>query len=274
MKTSVILAITLLLCMPVYAQEIPELKKKRKLHGTFYLTWGYHRDHYTNSNIHFEDHTTNDYDFTLYNAKAGDRLDIYDDLIGGEPLTVPQYVLYGGYFFGNKGDWGIEVGWDHLKYIMYDNRVMHLKGTIHGKYYDLDTLITPSFVHYEHTNGNNYLMASALKRFTLYKSPKANHKLSLIAKLGGGILVPKTYSHMFGNINDGPFRPSGYVIGAAGALRYDLLKYFFIEHSVKGAFANYTAAKLYGGGRAQQHFFSVQYIFSFGINILAGKNGL
>jgi hypothetical protein len=76
---------------------------------------------------------------------------------------------------------------------------------------------------------------------------------------------------MFGNVNDGPFRPSGIVVGGATALRYDLLRYFFIEHSVKGAFANYTGAKLYGAGRAQQHFFSVQYIFSFGFNIPMSK---
>lgn len=272
MKAIVTLAVALLFCLPTQAQDTPEIIKKKKVHGTFYLTWGYHHDHYSNSTIHFQDKQTNDYDFTLYHAKASDRMDIYKDFLGGEPITVPQYVFYGGYFFGNKKDWGIEVGWDHLKYIVNDNQVMHLKGNIHGQSYDLDTLVTPNFVHYEHTNGNNYLMASAVKRFTFYKSPKVNHKLSLLTKLGGGILVPKTYSHMFGNINDGPFRPSGVVVGGSGALRYDFFKYFFIEHAVKGCFADYTGAKLWGAGRAQHHFFSVQYVLSFGFNFPMSKN--
>jgi hypothetical protein len=56
-------------------------------------------------------------------------------------------------------------------------------------------------------------------------------------------------------------------MGTAIALRYDFYRYFFIEHSVKGAFVDYTAAKLYGEGRAKQHFFSAQFIFSFGFSV-------
>jgi hypothetical protein len=273
MKATSILAGALVLCMNVCAQDVsePVKVKQKKVHGTFYMTWGYHRDNYSNSTIHFKD-KSEDYDFKIYHAKSCDRLDIHDNFIDGEPITVPQYVLYGGYFFGNKGDWGIEVGWDHLKYIVNDNQVLHLKGNIHGQYYDLDTLISPSFLHYEHTNGNNYLMASLLKRYKIYRSPKANHKLSAIVKLGGGALVPKTYSNMFGKVNDGPFRPSGIVVGTSLAARYDIFKYFFIENSVKGCFADYTGAKLYGEGRATHHFFSLQYIFSFGFNIPMTKN--
>ena len=164
MKIVLIILHFCLLSIVVTAQENTEVVKRKKVHGTFYLTWGYHRDNYTKSNIHFKDDQTGDYDFTLYKAKAKDRLDIHDDFLGGEPITVPQYVLYGGYFFGNKGDWGIEVGWDHLKYIVSDYQVLRLKGTINGQYYDQDTLVTPGFLHYEHTNGNNYLMVNVLKR--------------------------------------------------------------------------------------------------------------
>jgi hypothetical protein len=266
----VLLWLCLLGSVTSYSQSIDIPHKKRKVHGTFYVTWGYHRDKYTQSDIHFKDNQTGNYDFTLYDAKASDRLDIYEDFIH-EPITVPQYVLYGGYFFGNKGDWGIEIGWDHLKYIMNDNQTVHIKGTINGQYYDQDTLLTSSFVHYEHTNGNNYLMANVIKKYTLFKSPKEVHRLSAIGKLGAGALVPKTYSSVMGKVNDGPFRPSGIVFGAAAALRYDLLKYFFIEHSVKGAFVDYTAVKLYGEGRAKQNFFSVQYIFSFGFYLPTSK---
>jgi hypothetical protein len=136
----------------------------------------------------------------------------------------------------------------------------------------VDTVATPALVHFEHTNGNNYLTASLVKKFTFLKSPKGLHKFSAVGKLGGGALVPKTQSDILGNDNDGSFRPSGFVITAAAALRYDIFRYFFIEHSVKGGFADYTGAKLYGYGRAKQTFFSAQFIFSFGWNIPMSKN--
>lgn len=238
---------------------------KTRLHGTFFLNWGYHRDAYTKSTIHFKDYQTENYDFTLHSAKATDQPD-FDDFFH-RPLTVPQYVFSIGYFFNNKKDLGIEIGWDHLKYVMVDYQKMHLTGMIHGVNYDKDTLVTPKFVHYEHTNGNNYLMINALKRITLLKSHAKYNKLSGILRLGFGGLVPKTDSYILGLHNDGPFRFSGIVIGAGASVRYDLLKYFFLETSIKGSFVDYTSVKLYKEGRAKQQFLSVQYILSAGINV-------
>lgn len=243
--------------------------KKRKLHGSFYLTWGYHRDFYSKSTIHFQDKQTDEYDFRIYKAKAHDQLDIHSDFFR-EEITIPQYVFYGGYFFGNKGDWGVEVGWDHLKYVVTDEQTVRLKGTIQGKYYDTDTTISRPFLHLEHTNGNNYLMANLVKRNNLFT--RRHHTLSGIFKGGGGILFPKTESWILNHHNDGPFRPSGVVIGAAAGFRYEILRFFFLEPSIKGAFAQYTGAKLYNAGRAQHNFFSVQFIAAFGFNVpLSGQ---
>jgi hypothetical protein len=239
--------------------------------GNFYLTWGYHRDQYTRSTIHFKDEVDKDiqpYNFTFEKAKAKDQPDMHDFF--KTPLTVPQYVLNVGYFFANKPDWGIEASWDHLKYVVIDNQVMHLVGDIGGKHYDLDTLVTPGFVHFEHTNGNNYGMVSGVRRFTLLGKFNQVNRLSILTKAGAGVLVPKTDSHVFGKHNDGPFRVSGVVIGISTALRYDFYKFFYLEGSLKGAFADYTNAKLYENGRAHHTFFSVQYIWSAGVNIPLG----
>ena len=237
--------------------------------GNFYLTWGYHRDQYTRSSIHLKDEKSGDitlphYDFVLEKARAQDRLDGHDFF--HTALTVPQYVINVGYMFANK-PWGMEVSWDHLKYIVNDNQMMHVKGEFNGAYHDVDTLVTPDFVHFEHTNGNNYLMISAVRKFSLLGDGKFKNHLSFLVKAGAGGLVPKTDSYIFKHHNDGPFRLSGFVVGASTALRYELFRYFYLEASMKGAFADYTAAKLYEAGRAQHHFFSVQYIASAGINI-------
>jgi hypothetical protein len=234
--------------------------------GNFYLTWGYHRDHYTRSTIHFKDNQTDNYNFTLEKAKAKDQPDMHDFF--HTPLTVPQYVFNIGYFFANKSKWGIEGSWDHLKYVVIDNQRMHLVGDIRGQHFDQDTLVTPAFVHFEHTNGNNYAMISGVRRISLLGGEfNRVNRLSLLTKAGAGLLVPKTDSHIMGNHNDGPFRVSGIVFGVSTALRYDFYRFFYIEGSLKGAFADYTSAKVYKEGRAHHTFFSVQYIWSAGVNI-------
>jgi hypothetical protein len=241
----------------------------QKKFGSIYVTWGYHRDVYTRSNIHFKDTKTDDYNFTLEQAKAKDRLDMHDFF--HTPPTVPQYVFNIGYFFANKPSWGIEVSWDHLKYIVTDYQTMHMKGTFRGKYYDLDTLITPQFVHFEHTNGNNYFMVNVVRKFSPLKEGIFKSHLNILVKAGAGGLIPKTDSSIMGNRNDGPFRLSGFVIGASTSLRYDLFHYFYLEGSVKGAFADYTSAKVFEQGRAKHTFFSAQFIWAAGINIPLSK---
>jgi len=236
--------------------------------GNFYMTWGYHTDRYTKSTIHMKGDVPTapyTYDFELVKAKAHDRQDMHD--LFQTAISIPQYVLNVGYFFPNKPKWGIEVSWDHLKYIVTDGQTFHLKGDIGGKYYDTDTTFSPSSIHFEHTNGNNYLMASAVRKFQFFENTKFGTHLSLLVKAGAGGLIPKTDSKIFGYHNDGPFRLSGFVIGASTAVRYSLFKYLFVEGSIKGAFADYTGAKIYEKGRAKQTFFSVQYIYSAGINI-------
>ncbi len=278
MKTpTLLLAVLFLLAsLPTLAQQEFKTQEKKKLHGTFFFNWGYHRDAYTKSTIQFKDNTTpniTQYDITFHHAKAHDQLDM--DNFFNTALTVPQYIMTGGYFFNDKNDLGVEISWNHLKYVVTDNQIIHMTGTINETFYDLDTLVTPNFVHYEHTNGNNYLIISLIKRIQLLSSENQQHKLSANFRFGPGLLIPKTYSTINVNTspysNDGPFRVSGWVVSVGAAVRYDFFKYFFFEPSVKGSFVNYTNVKLYGDGRANQRFLSIQYILSLGINVPIGQ---
>ena len=267
MKFSYLLSVALSIATSaVFSQTTTEVKVP-KAKGAFYLTWGYHWNSYSKSTIHLKDHVSDNYDFTLYHAKAKDQPDMHDLL--KTPLTVPQYVLRVGFMFENKKDLGIEFSWDHLKYVVIDNQMMHLKGSIHDVYYDKDTVVTPDLVHFEHTNGNNYAMLSLVKRMIFFEAK--HQKLSAMFTAGAGILVPKTDSRVLGNHNDGPFRYSGIVIGTSAGFRYELFKYFYLEPSLKGAFADYTNAKVYLQGRARHTFFSAQYILAAGINVPIGR---
>lgn len=234
--------------------------------GNFYMTWGYHRDRYTRSSIEFVNHNNNNnYDFTIHNAAANDQLDMKDLL--HRPISVPQYSFNLGYFFNDKNDLGIEFSWDHLKYVVTKNQLVHVTGNINGVDYDTYRNIDSNFVRFEHTNGNNYCMINFVKRQSLLESRDRNHKISAIGKLGFGGLIPKTDSYILGKHNDGPFQLSGFVVGAFVGIRYDIFRYFFLEASSKGAFADYTNVIIHDKGRAKHTFWSIQYIASFGVNI-------
>ena len=260
------------LVQTAYAQQpLPQnTLKVGKMHGSFYFTWGYNRDWYSTSTIRFRNTTTDNYDFTFINAKAHDKPDYYE-FYKFTKLTVPQYDMNAGYYFNDKHDLGIEVSWDHLKYVVTDNQVIHVKGQIRGHEIDKDTLVTPDFVHLQHTNGNNYLMINLVKRQVLWKA--SNIQLSAIGKIGGGALISYTISTVLGSTNGGKFRYEGYVTAASAGLKLDLFKYFFLQTNLQGARADYTDTQLGADqrGKATHHFYSLQYIYAFGFNYPIGK---
>ena len=255
------------LSQSVFAQQtLPDnAVKVGKMHGALYLNWGYNRDWYTKSTIHFRNTTTDNYDFTFIDAQAHDRPDM-QDFYKITSLTIPQYDLNIGYFFNDRRDLGIEVAWNHLKYIVTDNQVIHVQGQVRGHQIDKDTLVTPAFVHLQHTNGNNYLMLNLIKRQKLWEYKKM--RLSAIGKVGGGPLISYTISSILGNDDEGYFHYHGVVAGVSAGLKLDLFTYFFLQTDLQGAWVDYTNTKLGADhqGLATHHFYSLQYSYSFGFN--------
>lgn len=252
--------------LSVAAQDSLRLTKKEKKKGELYFSWGYNRDWYSTSTIHFVNTTTDNYDFTFYDAKAHDKPDM-DRYWQPNRLTIPQYDMNIGWMFNDKHDLGIEISWNHLKYVVTDNQVMHVKGNIRGHYIDKDTLVTPDFVHLQHTNGNNYLMVNLVKRmkFVDWKGIK----VSAMGKAGGGILMSYTISTVLGSSDSGHFRYHGWVTGASLGIRIDFLKFLFFETDMQGAFADYTTVELGEDrvGRADHTFYSAQWTWEGGFRI-------
>lgn len=254
--------IATVLTMTVSAQNQQSSTKK---HGNFYFTWGYNRERYSKSTIHFKNTKTDNYDFVFIDAKAHDKPDM-EEFWKIKSLTIPQYNFNLGYFFNDKHNLGIEVAWDHLKYVVTDNQVVHVKGNIRGHFIDKDTLVTPDFVHLQHTNGNNYLLFSLIKKQQLWQSK--NLQLNGIGKIGAGPLVTYTISTILGNYDSGHFHVQGWVTGISAGLRLDIFRRFFVQSDFQGAFANYTGSELGADrvGRATHHFYSWQYMYGFGMN--------
>jgi hypothetical protein len=231
--------------------------------GTVYLAAGYNLDWFTRSNIHFVDYTTDHYDFMLYKVKAEDRPGL-DNLLE-QDITVPQYSFRLGYWLNNKSDLAIEINYDHVKYVMIQDQVVHMTGYFRGAYYDQDTTLIEDFIRYEHTNGANYAMLNIVKRFNIWHAPNEHHWVSAVGKAGAGFVLPRTDSFIAGHRRNDTYHVAGYVAGVDVGVRYDFLRYFFLETSMKGCFANYADVLLYGDGKASQHWLSAEYIFTLGL---------
>ncbi len=235
-------------------------------HGSVYLNWSYNRDWYTKSDIRFRNSKSDDYDFTFHDAVAHDHASM-SDFWKPSNLTVPQYDLTVGYMLHDKHDLGIEVSWNHLKYVVDDFQTMRVSGQIRGYKFDRDTLVTPDFVHLQHTNGNNYLMVNLVKRWGLRAGRHV--ALSAVGKVGGGPMISYTISSIFTSHAEGPFHYEGWVAGASGGLRLELYKYFFLSTDMQGAYARYTNSYIGADrlGRVTHQFGSAQFLYGFGFMV-------
>jgi hypothetical protein len=203
--------------------------------GKYYIAFGYNKDWYTRSDIRVHDDENNTMDFTLYDMTARDRPDIRN--IFRLQLSIPQYGYRMGYWFPS-GRFGVEINFDHAKYIVNDNQTARIDGHINGVQVSGDTLVTPHFLHLEHTDGANFLMFNIMYRQSLLQRKYLS--TSWITKLGGGMVVPRSDVTLFGQRWNHCFHVAGQVFGIETGFRTEFFRFFFLETTVKGAYANYA----------------------------------
>lgn len=249
---------------------------KSKNKGSFYLMWGYTRAWYSKSTIHFKDHSNkyypetgkyHDYDFTVYDAKAKDRPD-FDAIKDVINITIPQFVVHGGYYFNNKRDLGIEINYDHAKYVVTNYQKVRVKGTFNGNYVDKDTILDPdNFLHFEHTDGANFWMVNLLKRWKFFE-PSKKFNAGFVVKPGAGIVYPRTDVTMFGTRLNNDWHIAGWIAGVESALRVEFLKHGVFEFAGKGVYADYRKCLVLGkgNGTARHHFFATQLTMTLGVS--------
>lgn len=244
--------------------------------SNFYFSWGYNRAWYSRSTIHLKDlsntyYSETDryhyYDFKIVNAKAHDRPD-FEQIKDVINITIPQFVSRLGYYFKKRPDMGIEINYDHAKYVVSRYQTVRVQGQINGKPVDTDTILNPdNFVHFEHTDGANFWMLNFLKRWQLYKTPKNNLlNVSYVVKSGGGLVYPRTDVTIFGTRVNNRWHIAGWVAGVETGLKLDLYKHFMFEFTAKGVYADYRKVLVLGpgGGSAHHHFFAGEVIGTFG----------
>lgn len=233
--------------------------------GILYASWGYNRDWFTTSDLHFQNSGTDNYDFTLYDVKATDRPqfnEIIRTAIQGD-FSIPQYVYRVGYYFNKDRNLGVELNFDHSKYLMVQDQLVRIKGHIRGTQLDGDTVLYSHFLQFEHTNGANFLIGNIIKQKKIFMSNSRKHWLSIVIKAGAGIVIPKTDVTLFGTRIDNRFHIAGWIAGAETGLRYDF-GHFFAEATMKGVYANYSNVLVIGTGKAHHRFGCFQAILNAG----------
>ena len=245
--------------------------EKQHLFYGMYFQWGYNAEAYTHSNIHFK--LSNGDDFILHHAKAHNKGD-YDDIIK-EPaeISIPQYNYRIGFYLNKELTKSIEINFDHAKYIVTDGQTVHVTGTINKVHVDGDSVLNPqSFLHFEHTDGANWLHINYAEQKTLFQTKsKSRDLLRLIYKGGVGINIPRTDFTYHGDRLNNDFHIAGYNIGIEGGLRFYMLKRLFLETTAKtgyvryiDALANTTTAK---GNRATHGIGYLEGIVTLGYDI-------
>lgn len=260
MKRLTVVVIALICGIPMSAQSpcdsCPGAKKKK---GSFYLLWGYNRDWYLKSTIHFSN-TDGDpgqenqfgvYDFKIYNAKAHDRPDFDAILRDVVDITIPQFNGRIGYYFNDKKDQGVEINYDHAKYVVTNGQTVRIKGTVFGKTVDKDTILDPTYIHFEHTDGANFTLFNYMRRWKLYSSKDGKHNLGFIVKPGIGFVVPRTDVTIFGNRINNRWHIAGACVGLETGIRTELWRHFTMELTGKAVGASYAKCLVQGKGHGK-----------------------
>jgi len=241
-----------------FAQDSKEKKEEKR---RVYFTWGWNKDWFTQSNLHFSDPTTG-YNFTLYNVTAHDRPQYSYLPTGFEDFSIPQYGYRLGWYFKNHPNDGIEINFDHTKYVMDSVQMVHLKGTIYESYYDVDTVITKEFLKFEHTNGANFYLLNYFKSMPLFTSK--NFSISVFGKGGAGVVIPKTDVTLFGHRLDNRYHVAGWLVGVESDVRFLFFSHAYIELGGKAAFADYMNVLVMGDGHAHHSFGALEAIWGIG----------
>jgi hypothetical protein len=262
-------------CLAQTDAVITNTLSSKKKKGSFYGMWGYTRATFSKSTIHFKDHSNtyypetgrnHEYDFTIYNAVAHDKPD-FAGIKDPVNITIPQFVVHVGYYFNNKKDFGIELSYDHTKYVVDDYQRVHVKGEFNGNYVDKDTTLNPTnFLHFEHTDGANFWMLNFIKRWKLYE-PSKRFNIGWVVKPGLGIVVPRTDVTMLGTRLNNNWHVAGWIVGVESGLRVEFLRNGVFEFVAKGAFADYTNCLVLGkgNGEANHYFFAGQLTMTLGV---------
>lgn len=231
------LIVVFLLTLPVIANAQYGVKRKSSYgQGTLFLHWGYNRSGYTKSNIRFRGVG---YDFRLKDVDAQDNprkfgIHYFDP----RKFTIPQFNIRLGYYFKDK--WAISLGYDHMKYVMGDGNNVLITGFVEpgvddvsnlsGNYQNQKLTTDRNNLHYENSDGLNYIRAEITRTDMLFKFGKKG-QLALSSNLGAGAGALLSFNdfRFAGQEDRRTISLSGYGISAHVGLRVEFFRHIYLQ---------------------------------------------
>ncbi len=272
-QTRILLATFVLFLL---SSAVTNAQTQPRRRGELYFSWGYNTEWYTKSNLKIDQPQLGN-SYTFKGISGHDHRG-WDEGLFSKALTIPQYNYRLGYFFGNKQDWGIEINFDHTKFIFADDQQVHIKGTINNKPVDSyvrfrqnDAPGADSSSYYFLNNGANFLLFNIMKRWHLSANKSGSIMIDGISKFGIGPLIPHVQNKFFDQPeNNADFQLGGWNTGIEGALRSTFFKHVYLELAGKLDYARYSHLHIYNGS-ARQAFGTAEIILSLGVSFNTGK---
>lgn len=262
----------------VFSQEVEkEVEKGNK--GEMYILWGWNRGQFSDSDIRFKGI---DYDFTLYDVKARDKVNAFTfrNYFNPGRVTIPQTNFRIGYFF--KENYTVSIGVDHMKYVMRNYQTVKIDGEINsgtpfdGVYSNDDILLTHDFLTFEHTDGLNYVNIEVnrfdnLNRLLNFKTK--NLEVNITEGIGVGFLYPKTNARLFYGERYDDFNVAGVGVSAKVGLNLTFFKHFFLQSDFKLGYINMNDIRISANKEesASQHFTFFERTIMFGTRFQLNK---
>ena len=235
----------------------------------WYLSWGYNTEWYTRSNVHISQPELGN-DYTFNRIKGHDKKG-WDNGLFRKAISIPQYNYRLGYFFNPQKGWGVEINFDHTKFIFEDGQDASITGTLHGKHADTTVRFSKDDGFYYYlNNGANFLLFNLVKRCELLSTKDGNLKLDFLGKAGLGPVIPHVENSFFGDANTPHFQLGGWNMGVEATVKATFFKYAFIEYANKLDYARYSNLKIYKG-TAKHAFGTYEMILSMGVSLPVGK---
>lgn len=257
-------------CWLFFSMVVNAQEKSRWIDG-LYFQWGYNVEWYTRSNIHFR--LASGDDFTLHKARAHNNPGFQTIIDKPWKFSLPQYNYRLGFYLNKKHTRAIEANFDHTKYILNKGQSVHVTGKIDGIAVDGDSILNAaSFLHFEHTDGANFLHINYVQQHTLALTKSGKRKLlSTVWKAGAGINIPRSDFTWRGDRLNNKFHVSGYNISGEGGLRLYPGRSFFLELTGKSGYVRYIDAlaetSVSKGNRATHGFGYLEFIGTLGFDL-------
>jgi len=264
----------ILLSIPLFS--LAQKKPKKERSGEFYFSWGYNTEWYTHSNVKIDQPALGN-SFTFENIYGHDHKGWDGGGLFKSPVSIPQYNYRVGYIFNKEKGLGVEINFDHTKFIFGDNQMVHIKGTYDGKPVDNQVLFASSSPgsadssYYYLNNGANFLLFNIVKRWHIWENKKQTIIIDGLGKFGIGPVIPHVQNKFFDQpANDPHFQIGGWNVGAEGDLKFTFFHYVYLEYGNKLDYARYSGLQIYSG-TAKHAFGTYEMILNLGLSFPVGK---